>query len=69
MPIPLLIAPLVLASIALTVYSLLDLRNRTDDAVKGGNRLVWAIVVLFGNTLGSIIYLSVGRQEPSIIDD
>ncbi len=59
-----LIAPLVVLSLALMLFSLRDLYRRPGSGVTGGNRWAWGAVILFGNTVGSILYLSLGRQEP-----
>jgi hypothetical protein len=57
--IPLLI-PIFLLQIALIVVALVDLvrRERTK-----GPKWVWALVILFINIIGPIIYLLFGREE------
>ncbi|HEX6050342.1 MAG TPA: PLD nuclease N-terminal domain-containing protein [Gemmatimonadaceae bacterium] len=50
---------LIAAQIALQVYALVDLARR--DAVRGGKKWVWALVIAFGNLVGAIVYLAVGR--------
>ena len=64
-----LLAPLVVLSLGLMLFSLRDLYRRPDEGVTGGNRWVWGAVILFGNTVGSILYLSLGRQEPPVGDE
>jgi hypothetical protein len=51
---------LIATQIALQVYALVDLARR--DAVRGGKKWVWAIVIAFGNLVGAIAYLVVGRN-------
>jgi hypothetical protein len=53
--------PVVVLGLALEIYSLIDLFRR-DRKVKGGNKLIWLIVILLG-TLGQLIYLFVGRED------
>ena len=69
MNLPVALAPLVVVSLGLILFSLRDLHNRPDAGVRGSNRWVWLAVILFGNTLGSILYLSLGRQEPPVSDE
>jgi hypothetical protein len=56
-----LLAPLIVLGLALLVYCLIDLMRR--DSVTGGNKLVWAAVIVLLGTLGQIVYLIVGRGE------
>lgn len=58
--IPLLI-PLVVIQLALMTVALLDLSRR--EKVRGGRKWVWALVIIFVNTIGPIIYLVAGRTE------
>jgi hypothetical protein len=56
---PLLI-PLLLLQLGLQIFSLIDLvrRERTK-----GPKWLWAIIIIFGELLGSIVYLLFGREE------
>jgi hypothetical protein len=56
---PLLI-PLLLLQLGLQIFSLIDLvrRERTK-----GPKWMWAIIIIFGELLGSIVYLLFGREE------
>jgi hypothetical protein len=56
-----LLAPLIVIELALLIYCLVDLIRR--DAVTGGNKLIWAAVIVLLGTLGQIAYLVVGRGE------
>jgi len=51
---------LVVTQLALQVYALVDLARR--DAVRGGKKRVWAIVIVFGNLVGALVYLVAGRR-------
>jgi len=56
---PLLI-PVVLIELALFVIALVDLVRRKH--VRGGNKIIWGIVILFG-IIGPIVYFMAGRTE------
>lgn len=56
------IAPLVLIDLAMVVYSIVDL-YKPDRKVRGGNKLVWLLVILLIGTVGWIVYLLVGRDD------
>jgi hypothetical protein len=58
-------APLVALSLALLIFSAMDLARRPASGVVGGNKIVWVVVLLFG-TIGPIAYLFLGRQEPPV---
>ena len=63
-----LIAPLAALSLGLMLFSLRDLYRRPNDGVRGGNRWVWGAVILT-STLGSLLYLALGRLEPRVRDE
>jgi Phospholipase_D-nuclease N-terminal len=54
--------PLVLVSLGLEVFALIDLFH-SDRRVKGGNKLIWALVILLVSTFGPLIYLFLGRED------
>lgn len=58
-----LIWPLIAIELILKVIALRDLGRRESDEVKGGNRLVWAVVILIISALGPVTYLVWGREE------
>jgi hypothetical protein len=55
------LAPIIVIAAALLIYCLVDLIRR--ETVTGGNKLVWAAVIIVLGTLGQIVYLIVGRGE------
>ncbi len=57
----LLLVPLVLVQIGIQVFALIDLIRRAR--VKGGNKVLWAIIVLLGGLLGALVYIVLGREE------
>jgi hypothetical protein len=58
---PLLI-PLVVIQLTLMVIALRDLVQQ-DRRVKGGDKRIWAAVIILGQLLGPLLYLVVGREE------
>ena len=58
---PLLI-PLAVIQLALLAFALRDLLN-SERRVKGGNKLVWALIIVFVNLIGPLVYFFVGREE------
>jgi hypothetical protein len=57
--------PLFLLQLALLIIALVDLVKR--EHVRGGNKIVWALVIVFISVIGPIIYLLLGRKE-NIVD-
>ncbi|HNB53004.1 MAG TPA: PLD nuclease N-terminal domain-containing protein [Anaerolineales bacterium] len=57
--IPLLI-PLIILQLVLMIAALLDLARRERTR---GPKWVWALVILFVNIIGPIIYFVAGRQD------
>lgn len=55
------LVPLILIELGLLAWAVVDLVKR--ERVRGGNKLIWALVILFISTLGPIIYLVWGREE------
>ena len=56
------VIPLAVAELALVIFCLVDL-FRADRRVRGGNKLVWALVILLISTLGALVYLIFGRED------
>ena len=54
------LVPIVLLQLGLMAFALVDLirRERTK-----GPKWVWALVIIFVNLIGPIIYLVIGREE------
>ncbi len=52
--------PIVLLQLGLMAFTLVDLirRERTK-----GPKWVWALVIIFVNLIGPIVYLVIGREE------
>jgi hypothetical protein len=57
-----LLVPLAIVSLGLEIYSLIDL-FRAERRVRGGSKVVWALVILLVSTFGPLIYLFFGRED------
>ena len=57
-----LVLPIVLIQLSLMVVALVDL-EREERRVRGGNKVIWALIIVFLNVIGPILYLTVGREE------
>ncbi|HEU4671394.1 MAG TPA: PLD nuclease N-terminal domain-containing protein [Candidatus Limnocylindrales bacterium] len=57
-----LLAPIIILQLGLMVAALIDL-DRSDRRVRGGSKIVWALIVVFVNVIGPIVYFLVGRDE------
>lgn len=55
-------APLVALQLLLVVLALRDL-VRLERRVRGPSKLVWGIIIVFGQLLGPLVYFLFGRQE------
>jgi hypothetical protein len=54
------LVPILLLQIALMIIALVDLVRRERTR---GPKWVWAVVIVFFNILGPVIYLVAGREE------
>lgn len=54
--------PLIVLQLVLVAVGLYDL-TRPERRVKGGSKWVWALVIVFANLLGPLIYFLVGRED------
>lgn len=57
----LLVIPLVVIQLGLLGFALYDLVKR--NRVRGGNKLLWGVVIVLVNIIGPILYLTIGREE------
>ena len=57
-----LLAPIVVIQVGLLIAGLIDL-GRDERHVRGGNKLVWALIIVFVHLLGPIIYFVAGRED------
>ena len=63
-----LLIPVVLVQLALMGLAAADLL-REDRRVRGGSKPVWAVIIVFVNLIGPVLYLLVGRDERAPDDD
>jgi hypothetical protein len=54
--------PLAILQLTLMAIGLWDL-SRPDRRVRGGNKAVWAVVIVVFQMLGPLAYFLVGREE------
>jgi hypothetical protein len=59
--------PLFVVEVGLMVVALLDIIKR--ERVRGGNKVVWILVVVLIGVIGPIAYLLFGRQEGPVDSD
>ena len=57
-----LLIPLIVIQLALLVAALYDL-TRPGRRVKGDNKVVWVVIIVFVQMLGPILYFLAGREE------
>lgn len=53
--------PLIIVQLAIQIFALIDLARR--EKVLWDNKIIWALIIIFGELIGSIIYFVVGRKE------
>ena len=58
----LLLVPVILIQLGLMIAALVDL-ERAERRVRGGRKVVWALIIVFVNIIGPIVYFTVGREE------
>ncbi len=58
----LLLVPVLVIQLGLLVWGLYDL-TRPERRVKGDSKVVWALIIIFVNVIGPILYFVVGREE------
>jgi hypothetical protein len=56
------LVPLLAIQVALIVVAIRDL-FRPDRRVRGRNKGLWAVVIVFGELLGPLLYFAVGREN------
>ncbi len=56
------IIPILVIQLGLLLVALYDL-TRPGRRVKGGSKVVWALIIIFVNLLGPILYFLIGRDE------
>jgi predicted RNase H-related nuclease YkuK (DUF458 family) len=50
-----------------TIVALVDaIKVPNDSDYRAGTKLIWVLVILFGNCVGAIIYYAVGRPQARV---
>ncbi len=57
-----LLIPLIALQLILLVAAIYDL-TRPERRVRGDNKIVWALVILFISLFGPLIYFLIGRED------
>ena len=57
-----LLLPIVLIQLGLIIAALFD-PEKEERRVRGGSKLIWALVIVFLNIVGPILYFIAGREE------
>jgi hypothetical protein len=57
-----LLLPIVVLQLGLIIAALFDL-EKDERQVRGGNKLLWVLIVVFVNVIGPIVYFTAGRQD------
>jgi hypothetical protein len=58
----LLLVPILLLELALLGLAIRDLL-KDERHVRGGNKALWALVIVFISLLGPIVYFAIGRED------
>jgi Phospholipase_D-nuclease N-terminal len=56
------IIPLAILQIAIMGVALYDL-TRPERRVRGDNKLLWGLIIILGQFLGSLVYFLAGRED------
>lgn len=56
------LVPIVAIQLGLLAFALYDL-TRPGRRVKGDSKVVWALIIIFVNIVGPILYFLVGRED------
>ncbi len=56
------LVPIVAIQLGLAIFALYDL-TRSERRVKGGSKVVWALVIILIGFVGPILYLLAGRED------
>jgi heme/copper-type cytochrome/quinol oxidase subunit 4 len=61
-PYLLLLLPIALIQLGLMLFALVDLLKRPEHTLRGP-KVVWALVIIFVNIIGPILYFLVARED------
>lgn len=58
-----LIIPVLIIQIALMIFALIDLSKREKSEIRGENKLLWVLVIIFLSIIGPIVYFILGKNN------
>jgi hypothetical protein len=61
------LTPLILLELGLLIFALVDLIRRRK--VRGDNKVLWALLIIFVQIIGPCLYLLLGRKEEPVDSD
>jgi hypothetical protein len=56
------LVPLILLQLILLVLAIVDI-TKPERRVRGGNKIVWVLVIVLIQMIGPLLYFLVGREE------
>lgn len=59
----LLIIPLIVIQLSIQIAAGINLYKRPTSQVRWNNKLIWALIIIFGEIIGSVVYFVLGRIE------
>ena len=57
---------LILASVAVWIAALVSVVRTPDESFAVGSKVVWLLVVLFGQFVGAVVYLWLGHPSRAV---
>lgn len=58
-----LIFPLIIVQLGLQIAALVNMLKRDASQIRWNNKIVWALIIIFGEVIGPIVYFVFGRIE------
>ena len=58
------LVPVIILEFGLLIFGLVDLYRR--KYVRGGNKIIWVLIMVFVSIIGPVVYLTFGRKELEI---
>jgi hypothetical protein len=59
----LIVLPLLILQLILVIVCIMDLVKRDVATIRGESKILWVLIILFINTIGPILYLTIGRKK------
>lgn len=58
-----LIFPLIIVQLGLQIAALVNMLKRDASQIRWNNKIAWALIIIFGEVIGPIVYFVFGRIE------